>query len=110
MSSAGSFSYANPPAIHWGAGCMAERLDAELTKHRAQRVFLVTTRSVGAHPALGGAVRTLLGDRRAGEFAGIGEHAPARAVAHAALVARDAFPDLLLSLGGGSPIDAAKSV
>src|SRR5688572_21380400 len=106
----GSFRYTNPALIHYGAGCVAERLDAELDRLKARRAFLVTTRSVAANPALAGALAQQLGDRLVGRYAEISAHAPAREVAAAAEAARQAQPDVLLSLGGGSPIDAAKVV
>jgi maleylacetate reductase len=106
----GSFSYANPPRIHWGAGCLAERLEQELAERNARRVFVVSTRSVASHPELGGLLDRLLGSRRVGEVATIGQHAPASAVAQASQAAREAHPDVLISFGGGSPIDAAKAV
>jgi alcohol dehydrogenase class IV len=106
----GTFVYANPRTIHWGAGCLAERLPAELDQRRLQRAFVVSTRSVGGHPQLGGRLRQLLGDRCVGEFAGITQHAPASAVAGAVEAARRAQPDVLISMGGGSPIDATKAV
>src|SRR4051812_10197197 len=106
----GSFRYTNPALIHYGPGCVAERLNAELDRLGARRAFLVTTRSVGAHPALGGALADYLGERMVGRYAAIGAHAPAPAVADAAAAAERAAPDVLISLGGGSPIDAAKVV
>jgi alcohol dehydrogenase class IV len=106
----GSFAYANPPVIHWGPGCLAEHLDGELRRLNARRVFLVTTRSVAANPRLGGALAARLGDRCVGQYAAIGQHAPAHAVAEAVAAARDARADALVSFGGGSPIDAAKAV
>ena len=106
----GAFLWANPDVVVWGAGCAEERLDGELRRLGAGRVFLVTTRSVAAHPDLAEALRARLGQRLVGEYAGIGEHAPARMVAEAVAAARAAEPDCLLSFGGGSPVDAAKSV
>ncbi|MCA1648309.1 MAG: iron-containing alcohol dehydrogenase [Chloroflexi bacterium] len=106
----GSFNYANPRTVHWGTGSLAERLEQELTKRNAQRVFVISTRSVASNPALGGRLADLLGARRVGQFAAISQHAPAAAVAAATAAAADARPDLLISFGGGSPIDAAKSV
>lgn len=103
----GSFGYANPRTIHWGPGTLAERLAQELGSRRA---FVVTTRSVVANPALGGRLKTLLGSRVAGEFVCVGQHAPAAAVAAAVRAAALARPDVLISFGGGSPIDAAKAV
>ena len=106
----GTFTYANPSRIHWGAGCLASHLARELDRLRATRAFLVTTRSVAADPALAGRLRDLLGDRMVGEYAAIGQHAPASGVAAAAEAARSARPDVLISFGGGSPIDATKAV
>jgi len=106
----GSFAYANPGTIHWGAGSLAAKLDHELNQHGLQRAFIVSTRSVSGQVALGGRLREVLGTRCVGEFGAIGQHAPAAAVAAAVEEARAAEPDVLVSFGGGSPIDAAKSV
>jgi alcohol dehydrogenase len=109
-SDSGTFVYANPRTIHWGAGTLAAHLDRELTTREAVRAFVISTRSVANHPALGGRLRELLGGRLGGEFGAISQHAPASTVAAAVDAARDARPDILVSFGGGSPIDAAKSV
>src|SRR5262249_9879664 len=106
----GSFQYANPMTIHYGAGCVHELLDAELGRLGAKRAFLVTTRSVAAQPALGGWLVERLGERLVGQYTTISAHAPAAQVAAAAEAARAAEPDVLVSLGGGSAIDATKVV
>jgi maleylacetate reductase len=110
VASRGSFRYANPPVIHWGPGCGAERLDAELRRLDAERVFVITTRSVARNPELLPLLVERLGARCVGQFSGIGQHAPADSVAKAVSAAREARPDALLSFGGGSPIDATKAV
>jgi hypothetical protein len=48
---AGSFNYANPRAIHWGAGSLAQ-LAPELSRLQVTRVALITTRSLVAHEKL----------------------------------------------------------
>jgi alcohol dehydrogenase len=106
----GSFTYANPRTIHWGPGSLAERLEQEMRQRNAQRAFVITTRSVAGNPSLGGTLAELLGARRVGQFAAISQHAPAADVAAAIRAAAEAKPDVLLSFGGGSPIDAAKAV
>jgi alcohol dehydrogenase class IV len=106
----GSFSYANPRTIHWGSGTLPERLEQELFERRAEHAFVITTRSVESNPALGGKLRTLLGSRVAGDFASVAQHAPASAVAAATRAAAAAKPDVLISFGGVSPIDAAMAV
>lgn len=106
----GSFAYANPRTIHWGPASLAQRLEQELSKRNTQRAFVITTRSVAANSALGGRLAQLLGARAVGQFAAITQHAPAAAVKTAALAAAQVRPDLLISLGGGSPIDATKAI
>ncbi len=59
----GTFVYANPRTVHWGAGTLADNLEASLRQTRGTRVFVITTRSVAAHAALGGRLRELLGTR-----------------------------------------------
>lgn len=97
------FRYGNPPLVVWGAGSVVRLVD-----ETARRVFLVTTRSVNA--SLGEVIERLLGARLAGRFAGVRQHAPIDDVRAAAEAARAVKPDLLVSLGGGSAIDTAKSV
>jgi alcohol dehydrogenase class IV len=106
----GSFTYANPRTVHWGAGTLDDRLMSELDERHAARVLVITTRSVASNPALGGRLSTLLGPRRVGPLVEIGQHAPAAAVAEATRVAAECRPDVVVSFGGGSPIDAAKAV
>ncbi len=107
---AGAFRYANPVSIHWGAGCLESVLDAELERLVSRRVFVVTTRSVDAHPDLAPRLRQRLGHRLVGWYAGIGQHAPVQAIAEAVQAARASQPHALVSFGGGSPVDAAKAV
>jgi alcohol dehydrogenase class IV len=76
----------------------------------AERAFVITTRSVARNPALGERLRDLLGGRGVGQFAAISQHAPAEAVVEATQAAAQARPDVLISFGGGSPVDAAKAV
>ena len=47
-----TFQYSNPEVIHWGAGCLREKLDAELRRVGGRRVFVVTTKSAVREPAL----------------------------------------------------------
>jgi alcohol dehydrogenase len=105
-----TFQYANPETIHWGRGCLRENLDGDLRRAGVRRVFVVTTKSALRDPALAPAVEELLGERFAGRFADIGQHAPAHSVMEAVRAAAQSGADALVSVGGGSPIDAAKAV
>ncbi|HEV7662551.1 MAG TPA: iron-containing alcohol dehydrogenase [Chloroflexota bacterium] len=106
----GTFTYANPRTVHWGAGCLPQHLEQELGQRNASRVLVITTHSVAHNDALGGRLTELLGPRHVGPLVEIGQHAPAAVVAEAVAIAREVQPDVLISFGGGSPIDAAKAV
>ncbi len=97
------------PAVYFGAGCAAALLAAALDRAGARRAVVVTTASVAANPALAGAVEKSLGARLAGRLPAISQHAPVREVAALVAAARDLGADAFVSIGGGSPIDAAKA-
>jgi len=100
----GVFSYANPPVIRWGRGSLAE-LPAELARLGGTRVAVVTTRSLAAEAA------SLLPLPEApAATVVIGQHAPVAEVERGAAEVEAAGADALVSLGGGSPIDAAKVI
>lgn len=84
---------------------------AEAARLGAQRVFIVTGRSLGA--LSDGPVQQVaaaLAARHAGTFAAVRAHSPREDVVAAAIAARDARADLLVGIGGGSAIDACKAV
>src|SRR6266853_5162582 len=70
----GTFNYANPRAIHWGAGSLAQ-LAPELKRLQVMRVALITTRSLVAEEKLLARVRDALGDAEAPATEVIGQHA-----------------------------------
>jgi maleylacetate reductase len=105
----GVFSYANPPIIRWGPGAVAA-LGSELDRLSAVRVAIVTTRSVAADERVIVRVREALGGRDPVAMALVGQHAPTADIAMAERMAVDCGADSVVSVGGGSPIDAAKIV
>src|SRR5438094_4770074 len=104
---AGSFNYANPRAIHWGAGSVAQ-LAPELKRLQVMRVALITTRSLVAEEKLLGRVRDALGDAEAPATEVIGQHAPMSEIDAAIEHATEVGVDGIVSFGGGSAIDAGK--
>ena len=54
-------------------------------------------------------MQEILGPAFAGGYTGIRQHAPSRTVLEAARAAEAAGADVMVSLGGGSPIDAARA-
>lgn len=105
----GVFRYVNPNSIYWGSGSL-RRLSEELDRLGVHRPFLVTTRSLATDQATMDLLRQAAGRPLAGEPRLIGQHAPEWDVTSAIQAATEASPDGVLSIGGGSPIDAAKIV
>jgi alcohol dehydrogenase class IV len=86
----------------------AKALAAEATRLGAQRVFLVVSRTLNTRTNEIAKMREALGDRVAGVFDGIPQHTSREAVAQATQAALDARADLVVAVGGGSVVDAAK--
>jgi alcohol dehydrogenase class IV len=101
------FVYANPPVIRCGAGEVAG-LGAELDRLGAGSVAIVTTRSLRAEAGVLDAVRQALGGRPVVAVAVVGQHAPTADLDAAVRAAAGA--GAVVSVGGGSAIDAGKIV
>src|SRR4029077_20216748 len=92
------------------------RLGEELQRLKAERVAIVTTRSLlTARSPVSGAeliarLREAMGGATSPVTFQIGQHAPLSEVEAAIVRAADAGVDGVVSFGGGSPIDAAKMV
>ena len=84
-------------------------LRAEAERLGAKRVFVTTTKSVAQSALLADIIRDL-GDRYAGVYAGITAHSPRPCVIEGAALARAANADLIVAVGGGSAIDATKTI
>jgi alcohol dehydrogenase class IV len=95
--------------VYYGAGSLA-RLPEEVDRLGGRRALIVTGHSLSTQTDLIHDVERLLGARHAATFSGIRQHAPESGIAEAARLAQDCQADLLVSVGGGSPIDSAKAV
>ena len=107
---AGIFSIPAQERIVHGRPAAAVVL-AEAERLGAQRVFTISGRSLGA--LADGPLQRIqagLGSRFAGGFAAVSAHSPREDVIAAANAARACGADLLVGVGGGSAIDAAKAV
>jgi maleylacetate reductase len=88
----------------------AEALLEEAERLNARRVFLIASRTLNTKTDEIEKIRNRLADRYAGTFDGIPQHTTREIVVQAALQARDARADLIVAIGGGSVVDAAKII
>jgi alcohol dehydrogenase class IV len=85
----------------------ASAIISEVDRIGRQRVFVVTSGSV-ALSAPFKKIIDALAERCVGIYSGVTAHGPRECVISGSAAARLAEPDLLLAIGGGSAIDAAK--
>lgn len=86
----------------------AKTLAKEAERLNARRVFLVVSRTLNTQTDEIAKIREALGDRFAGLYDGIPQHTSRKVVAEATRAALAADTDLLVAIGGGSVVDAAK--
>ncbi|MBX9946247.1 MAG: iron-containing alcohol dehydrogenase [Reyranella sp.] len=92
-------------------GRPAAEAAAELvTRHGAERVFLMVSGTLNRETDEVEKLRRALGNKCVGVFDRMPAHSPRSAVSAAAEQAREARADLIVTLGGGSITDAAKAV
>jgi alcohol dehydrogenase class IV len=95
--------------VIFGAGSVAQ-LASELDRLGCQRAFVITGTTIATKTDLLTRVQAILGPRCVGVFYPVSQHTPRPDVIAAATQAREAKADILVSLGGGSPVDGSKGV
>jgi alcohol dehydrogenase len=105
----GAFTFLPQERVIFGKGCVAQ-LAAEIDRLGCQRAFVITGTTIATKTDVLARVQEILGPRYAGVFYPISQHTPRSDVIAAATEAREAKADVLVSLGGGSPVDGTKGV
>lgn len=109
MADVGHFAYLPMARVHYGSGAVRELL-SELKLLGANRVMLVTSPSVRRNPLVGGRVESLLGPRLVAVFDGVRPHVPYACLQDGLEKLHATAPDVLVSLGAGSVVDAARAL
>src|SRR5260370_19158116 len=105
----GSYQYPAMDFVIYGKpAAEAVREDAE--RGGARRVLLIESRTLHTATDEIEKIRNALSERDAGTFDGIPQHTTREVVVQTAARARDARADLIVAIGGGSVVDAAKIV
>ncbi|KAH7134404.1 hypothetical protein EDB81DRAFT_903347 [Dactylonectria macrodidyma] len=97
--------------LYYGAGCVEKHLISILPSS-SSKVFIITGSSLSTKTPLIRRLEALLGDFHAGTYDGIKQHGQEDGVYEATelVMSRLEVVDTILSVGGGSPIDSAKTV
>jgi len=109
MRAPGSYQYPPMDFVIYGKPA-AEALREEAEPLNAHRVFLIASRTLNTKTEEIEKLRVALKDRYAGTFDGIPQHTTREVVVQAAAHAREAGADLIVAVGGGSVVDAAKII
>lgn len=88
----------------------AQAVVEQAEQRNARRVLILASQTLHQTTQVTGDISRALGDRCAGVIADIGSHTPRHQVLRALQQARQQRVDLLVAVGGGSIIDAAKVI
>jgi maleylacetate reductase len=105
----GSYQYPTMESVIYGKPA-AEALREEAERLGAKRVYLIVSRTLNTTADEIEKIRKALGERYAETFDGVPQHTTREVVVRVAKQAKDAKADLVVAIGGGSVVDAAKIV
>ena len=91
----------------YGRGSI-QQLPELMSLLEARKAFIVTGHSLYTKTDVLAKLESILGDKHVKTFSKIGQHSPIQAIHEAVEEAKLIGPDVIISVGGGSPIDAAK--
>ncbi|MGY8681990.1 iron-containing alcohol dehydrogenase [Bradyrhizobium sp. UFLA05-153] len=106
---AGSYQYPTMESVIYGKPA-AEALREEAERLGAKRVYLIVSRTLNSKTDEIEKIRKALGERHAETFDGVPQHTTREVVVQTARRAKEAKADLVVAIGGGSVVDAAKIV
>jgi alcohol dehydrogenase class IV len=104
----GTYRYLAQDHVTYGVAA-ATAVAQEVEQVGAARVLIVASRSLAGKTPVVEEIRAALDDRVAGVFDGCREHTPIGTVIDCVDAIRAAKADLVVTLGGGTPIDTVKA-
>jgi len=103
-----SYNYLNLQRVHTGVP-VSEALELELSERNCKRVAIVASKSISAKTDIVSTLQADLGDRCVGVFDQTVEHVPRPSVLELTKFLRACEADLILTIGGGTPLDTVKT-
>lgn len=109
MTTQGVYTFLPLEKVIHGPGSI-DQLPTEIDRLGGRRALIITGRTLAHETPLIRELEKMLGDRLAATFSDIRQHVPESGITAAKQLAYDTRADLLVGLGGGSPIDGSKAV
>lgn len=106
----GTYAYTVNQTVQFGPGCTADALPKLLKRLGAKRALIVCGTSLATKTDVIDKIVRILGPAHVGTFTDIGQHAPVEGVHKGLQKYEDSGADCIVSVGGGSPIDATKAM
>ncbi|KAM6502209.1 alcohol dehydrogenase IV [Amanita muscaria] len=108
----GYYSYSGLKAIYYGPGSMKSSLPKLLDTLKVTKALVVTGKSLHEKTDVVRAVEAILKqhDAYGATFFEIGQHAPIEGIRNGLKAFKDNQCNAIVSVGGGSPIDASKAI
>ncbi|KAH8078071.1 iron-containing alcohol dehydrogenase [Cristinia sonorae] len=102
----------NTKEVYFGPGCLETALPKVLERLGVKKAFIVTGRSLFEKTDIEKKVRAVLEkhDAYAATYYGMRQHSPIADIKDGLQQFKDSGADVIVSLGGGSPIDASKAM
>ncbi|ODH50146.1 hypothetical protein GX48_03702 [Paracoccidioides brasiliensis] len=106
----GAYSASPIKYMLYGRGCITSLPDV-VAKLGASKAYIITGRSLREKTPVIKQIEEILGiEHHVGTYSGVRQHAPLADIESAISAVRESGADVLVSVGGGSPIDAAKAI
>ncbi|KAG8213699.1 alcohol dehydrogenase IV [Butyriboletus roseoflavus] len=109
----GSYAYHDTlKGVYYGPGCVRTALPKLLSILDGKKAFVITGKSLREKTSVVTTVEGILKDNGAfaATFSEIGQHAPVQGIIRGLEALQAVGADIIVSIGGGSPIDAAKAI
>ncbi|KAH7904115.1 hypothetical protein BJ138DRAFT_1119713 [Hygrophoropsis aurantiaca] len=109
----GSYSWVDAiKKISYGPGCVTKALPQIMDLLGAKKVFIVTGNSLRTKTDVVNKIEKILKEHEAyaDTFSEIGEHAPVAGIHRGIEAFKKSGADIIVAVGGGSPVDAVKAI
>lgn len=106
----GTYAYTTNQTIQYGPGCTATALPKLLKQFNVSKALIVCGSSLANKTNVISEITQILGPHHASTFTNIGQHAPSEGIDRGLEAYHSSGADCIVSVGGGSPIDASKAM